>query len=382
VPGARVTARNIETNLERDAMTRPDGRFVVAAVPLGVYSVRIDRTGFATVVLERIELALGSSVDIDVILHPAAVVGAITVTGESSVVDTRRTAIASVVSQDQIAQLPINGRNFLSFAPTTPGVIGDRMPRQGAAATSGLSFGGQSARSNNITVDGFDNNDETVGGVRATFSQETVREFQVLTRSYSAAFGKTSSGVVNIVTKSGTNVPAGTVFGYFRDDALNAKEHFEQFDPAGQRINQPKAPYQQTQVGGVIGGPIRRDRTFYFGSFERLDVTANNFVTIDEHIAAILRGAGFPIVTGHVPYPVTSNAAVFKIDHNISLGQALTLRYNYGDGYNGNTETWGGLVAESPSGPSTRIQSGLPAESKCRRRPLELDTHLVHCTRY
>jgi hypothetical protein len=76
------------------------------------------------------------------------------------------------------------------------------------------------------------------------------------------------------------------------------------------------------------------------------------------------------------------NAAVFKIDHNISLGQALTLRYNYGDGYNGNTETWSGLVAESPSGPSTRTRSGLPAESKCRRRPLELDTHLVHCTRY
>jgi len=245
VPGARVTARDLETNLERDAVTRADGRFVLAAVPLGVYRVHIDLTGFATIVLERVELALGASVDVDVVLHPAAIAEAISVAAESPIVDTRRTVIASVVSQDQIAQLPINGRNFMSFSLTTPGVTGDRMPRQGAAATSGLSFGGQSARSNNITVDGFDNNDETIGGVRATFSQEAVREFQVLTQSYSAEFGKASSGVVNIVTKSGTNVPTATVFGYFRDDGLNAKEHFEQFDPAGQRIDQAKAPSQE-----------------------------------------------------------------------------------------------------------------------------------------
>jgi len=105
-----VTARNLETNLERDAVTRADGRFVLAAVPLGVYRVHIDLTGFATIVLERVELALGSSVDVDVVLHPAAIAEAISVAAESPIVDTRRTVIASVVSQDQIAQLPINGQ--------------------------------------------------------------------------------------------------------------------------------------------------------------------------------------------------------------------------------------------------------------------------------
>ena len=110
-----------------------------------------------------------------------------------------------MVSQQQIENLPINGRNFISFSVITPGVSTDQTPQQGASATSGLTFAGQRARSNNITVDGLDNNDITVGSVRATFSQEAVREFQVLTNSYSAEFGKASGGVVNIVTKSGTN---------------------------------------------------------------------------------------------------------------------------------------------------------------------------------
>jgi hypothetical protein len=267
--------------------------------------------------------------------------------------------VGASVSQQQIEQLPINGRNFISFSLLTPGVIADRMPLQGASATSGLSFAGQGARSNNITVDGLDNNDEVVGAVRATFSQEAVREFQVVTQSASAEFGKASGGIVNIVTKSGTNVPAGSAFMYLRNDALNAKEHFEQFDPDGQPIDQPKAPYRQKQLGGVFGGPIKKDHAFYFGSFERLDATANNFVTIDDKsvvnvsgqpvgtAADILRRAGFPIDTGHVPYDVTANQFVVKVDYNIRSTDTLTLRYNYADGSNGNTETWGGLVAMS-----------------------------------
>src|SRR5262249_31150894 len=152
--------------------------------------------------------------------------------------------IATVVSTQQIERLPINGRNFIAFSLITPGVTGDRMPMQGASATSGLAFGGQRARSNNVTVDGLDNNDEVVGSVRATFSQEAVREFQVIGQSYSAEFGKASSGVVNIVTRSGTNVVHGTAFGYFRDDSLNAKDYFEKFAPDGTPIDREKAPFR------------------------------------------------------------------------------------------------------------------------------------------
>ena len=177
----------------------------------------------------------------------------------------------------------------------TPGVTTDRTPQQGATATSGLSFTGQRGRSNNIMVDGFDNNDPTVGAVRATFSQEAVREFQVLTNSYSAEFGKAAGGVVNIVTRSGTNDVRGTAFSYYRDEALNAKDHFERFDPFGNPIEREKAPFRQVQWGGVLGGPVRKARTFFFGSFERLAVEANNFVTID---AARRGGAGRERIPG------------------------------------------------------------------------------------
>jgi hypothetical protein len=205
----------------------------------------------------------------------------VTVVADSPLVDPRQTAVSSVVRQQQVEDLPIDGRNFMSFTVITPGVTTDRTPQQGATGTSGLSFTGQRGRSNNIMVDGLDNNDPTVGAVRATFSQEAIREFQVLTNSYSAEFGKAAGGVVNIVTKSGTNELRGTAFGYYRDEALNARDHFERFDPFGNPIAREKAPFRQAQWGGVFGGPVRRDGTFFFGSFERLAVDVNNFVTID-----------------------------------------------------------------------------------------------------
>ena len=156
---------------------------------------------------------------------------------DAPVVDTQRTVVSNVISQAQIEHLPINGRSFIGFSLLAPGVATDRTPQQGASGTSGLSFAGQRARSNNITVDGLDNNDSSIGSVRATFSQEAVREFQVLTNSYSAEFGRASGGVVNIVTKSGTNTMAGNLFFFLRDGALNAKDHFERFNPANQPID-------------------------------------------------------------------------------------------------------------------------------------------------
>ena len=151
------------------------------------------------------------------------------------------------------------------------------------------------------------------------FSQEAVREFQVVTNSYSAEFGKASGGVVNIITKSGTNKLAGDAFYFFRDSALNSKAYFERFTPSGHPVERDKAPFGQKQFGGTVGGPIQRDRTFFFGSFERVDIDDNNFVTIDDTtpillsgqpigtVAGILRGAGFPVETGQVPYAVKSN---------------------------------------------------------------------------
>ncbi len=358
---AAVTATNVETNLARRAVTAAGGRFAIPALPPGTYTVGAEKTGFASQAPERVTIALGTFTDVAIVLRVAGVQENVTVTGDTAAIDTQKTAIATVVSERQIDNLPINGRNFISFAVITAGVSTDRTPQQGASATSGLTFAGQRARSNNITVDGVDNNDPYVGSVRATFSQEAVREFQVLTNSFSAEFGKASGGVVNIVTKSGTNTPRGNAFFFFRDRALNAKGRFEKVDPAGTRVDLPKAPYTQNQFGGTVGGPLRRDRSFFFLSFERLDIGASNLVTIDDRTvvphpfapvslgtpAAILRRAGFPVETGNVPYAVESSQFLAKLDQHVRPNHMLTARFNYADTRNENIEPFGGLVARS-----------------------------------
>ena len=361
LPGATVTAINTDTNQSRVVITDGEGRFEIPALPPGVYRVEVILAGFSNEIREAVTLTLGSRVEVPFILRVAGRTETIDVTASAPLVDTQRTAVASVVSQQQIENLPIDGRNFISFAVITPAVSTDRTPQQGASATSGLTFAGQRARSNNITVDGLNNNDPTLGSVRATFSQEAVREFQVITNSYAAEFGKATGGVLNIVTKSGTNRLQGNAFAFFRDDALNAKGHFEKFDPAGNAVSLDKAPYSQEQFGATLGGPLRRDRTFFFLSAERLDIGASNLVTIDDRTsvphpflgtplgtpAQILRNAGFPVDTGNVPYDVRMTQFFSKIDHQLAQNHNLVVRFNTGDSLNENTEPFGGITARS-----------------------------------
>jgi hypothetical protein len=183
LPGTLVTVTNLETNVARTVTSDENGRFFVAALPPGSYRVSASLPGFVTQNSDNVVLRLGQSVAINFTLPLEGVTAAVTVSSAPPLVEASRTEVSSVIDQEQIEKLPINGRNFISFSVITPGVTNDRTPQQGASATSGLSFGGQRARSNNIMVDGFDNNDQVVGAVRATFSQEAVREFQVLTNS-------------------------------------------------------------------------------------------------------------------------------------------------------------------------------------------------------
>jgi hypothetical protein len=362
LPGATVTATNNDTNYTRGATTDEAGHFLIPALPPGRYSVRAELQGFSPRSVNDVVLSLGSQIDVRLQLNVAGGQELVVVAGTAPVVDPQKTVVSSVIAQEQIERLPINGRSFIGFSLLTPGVSTDRTPQQGASGTSGLTFAGQRARSNNITVDGLDNNDASIGAVRATFSQEAVREFQVLTNSYSAEFGKAVGGVVNIVTKSGTNTLGGNVFFFGRDDGLNAKDHFEKFDVNGNAISREKAPYGQKQYGGTLGGPIRRDRSFYFVSFERLDINANNFVTIDDTTpvtyagqnfgtaAGILRNAGFPVEIGNAPYRVQSSQFLGKIDHTLNASNVLTGRFNWAKDLNENIEPFGGIVARSRGG--------------------------------
>ncbi|HLJ72989.1 MAG TPA: TonB-dependent receptor, partial [Thermoanaerobaculia bacterium] len=222
LPGVTVAATNAATNQSRTAVTDRNGHYYIGALQPGLYTITTDLSGYVPNARKGVRLQLGQFVELDFALRRGTA-EAIVVTTRAPVVDTTETTVATVVGQEQIDSLPTNGRNFLSFSVITPGVTFDDTPQQGASATSGLTFGGQRARSNNIMVDGVDNNDPIVGAVRATFSQEAIQEFQVLTNSYSAEYGRATGGIVNIITRSGTNETQGDVFEFFRNDSLNAK---------------------------------------------------------------------------------------------------------------------------------------------------------------
>ncbi len=360
LPGVAVTATNTATNQSRTAVTDKAGRYYIGALQPGVYTISAELAGFAPQTRKDLRLVIGQLADLHFTLRAGAA-EAIVVSAKSPVVDTTETSVSTVVGQEQIDSLPTNGRNFLSFSVLTPGVTTDRTPQQGASATSGLTFGGQRARSNNIMVDGVDNNDPIVGAVRATFSQEAIQEFQVLTNSYSAEFGKASGGVVNIITRSGTNEPSGNAFEFFRNKSLNSKSHFERFDVFGNSISQSKAPFDQSQYGFTLGGPIRRDQTFYFLSAENLHTDTSNFVTIDPAAATLLNANGFPVELGNVPYAVRSKAFLAKVDHQWRPAHSLVVRGNYASLLNENIEPFGGIVARSRGAVQDRTDWALAA---------------------
>ena len=347
IPGVGITAVNVDTALSRTTATDTTGRYMLPAVAPGVYTVTAELFGFGGQTRSNVPLLLGQSARVDFALGLSGVSETITVSHTVPVLDARRSAVSYTVGQSQIHNLPINGRNFISFSLITPGVVQDRVASTGIAGTSGLSFTGQSARANNIMVDGFDNNDTTLGGVRGLFSQEAIREFQVLTDSYSAEFGEASGGIVNIVTRTGTNQVRGEAFAFFRDDALNARDHFERYDVHGEPIDRPKAEFGQWQWGGTLGGPLRRGQTFFFLSFEHSTTDANNFVSIDPSAAASLQAAGFPVTLGNVPYTTDATQALAKVDHQWSPRNTLTLRGSLFDLLDENADPFGGSVARS-----------------------------------
>ena len=342
---ASVVATNVETGISRPARTDRDGRYSLTGLPPGSYRVSAAYMSFATQVRNDVALLLGQVVSLDFSLPPAAQ-ELIVVLPATPLLEVDRTGVSTVIEGNQIDSLPINGRNFISFAALTPGVVQTERAVPGAE-TSGLSFTGQRSQDNNLMVDGLDNNDRILGSALASLSQESVREFQVLTTAYSAEFGNAVGGVVNIVTKSGTNTRRGDLFLFHRNEHLNAKDYFERFDVFGNEIDRQKAPYRQYQWGGTLGGPLQTDRTFYFVSFERLDVEANNFVNIDANAAALLTAGGFPVVLGYVPYDLEATQLNGKLSHQWAAARSITVSGHLSAVTNGNFRSYGGLTAAS-----------------------------------
>jgi hypothetical protein len=269
VAGAQITVTNLATGATATFTSDASGHYVIVGLPPGHYSLIVEAKNFAKLVNPDVTLTLGIPAVFNPQLKLASGAQSVTVTAQPALVQTERSDVSQTVTQVQIDNLPINGRNYINFALLDSQANRDSAPSIGAAPTSGLNFGGQRARSNDVSVDGADAVDNSVNGVRATVSQEAVQEFQILTSNYMPEFGRATGAVINIVTKSGSNQTHGDIFGYLRHSSLQARNPFSvQVNPLTGAATAVKQPFTRVQTGMTIGGPIQRDKTFYFFSYE------------------------------------------------------------------------------------------------------------------
>lgn len=259
VTNATVTVRDIAKGLERAGTPDGEGGYSVRLLPPGTYSVTVEAAGFTKTEATGVSITVGQMADLPVALTIASGKEVVEVSSEAALVETTRSSSTDTIGQRRIDNLPINGRNYINFTLTDSRVVRDNAPNTGAAPTSGLNMSGQRARSNLVNVDGADATDNSVNGVRSTVSQEAVQEFQIITNNYEAEYGRASGGVINIITRSGSNDFHGDVFGYLRNRNFQAVNPFSTVpDPA----------YTRVQAGVAFGGPIKKDKTYYYFSFE------------------------------------------------------------------------------------------------------------------
>jgi outer membrane receptor protein involved in Fe transport len=351
VPGASVSARQVETNVSRDTVTDQEGRFRLSYLKVGRYEITVRLQGFGDVI-RALMLTAGSAFELPVSLTLGTVETSVTVSAEAVVLEAARSQIAGTVTQTEVRDLPMNGRNFLDIALLVPGVSPTNVAstqlfaETSAVPGGGLSVGSQRNLSNNFIVDGLSANDDAAALSGIPYGVDAVDQFQVVTSGGQAELGRALGGYFNIVTKSGTNQHRGDLYGYFRDDVLNAPNPL-----LGKRL-----PMSQQQIGGSAGGPFDRDRTFYFTNLERRNLNQSGLTTIPEETVAIINTRlaavgypGSPVTTGVYPNPVKSTNYLGKIDHEFSRKDQFSVRYSLYDVSSRNARVAGGLNAPSAS---------------------------------
>ena len=293
IPAAQVVVRNLGTGDTRELRTEPNGRYHAPLLPPGEYEVKASHTGFQTVDRRGIRLAVGQDAVVNISLEVGRMAEELVVDADVSRVNLTSGAVSGLVGEQEIRDLPLNGRSFQQLALLQTGVqaaltagndvVGGRTPK--------ISINGARPEHNNFLLDGTDINNvynKTPGSAAGVLlGVDAVREFQVLTNAYSAEFGRSAGGVINAVTRSGTNDFHGSAFEFHRNSALDAR-HF--FDPP----SQPKPDFTRHQFGAVLGGPIRKDKTFFFAAYEglveRLGVTGVTVVPDDNARRGVLPG--------------------------------------------------------------------------------------------
>jgi hypothetical protein len=355
VAGAKVTLEDASKGQSRETATEDNGVFRFVALPPGSYDLRIEQAGFAMVMVKSVIVAVDETRTVDVALKIASQQDTVTVSGAAELAQTESSQLGQVIDNMKTQELPLNGRNFAQLARLTTGVAasgGGGGQQGGEGGVSGYASNGQRSSSNNFMVDGIDNNDYFAGAVAQLPSIDSIEEFHVQTSTYDAEYGHNSGSVVNLVTKSGTNQFRGSVFEFLRNSVFDARNFFNE-----EPFQKPKLILNQ--FGGTLGGPVIKNRTFFFANFEgfrqRAGITRITNVPTDDQRNGIFTDSSGSTVT--IPVDPTSakifalfpepnlsspkgnfvssptlqnetNQGLIKIDHRFSNADSLAARYS------------------------------------------------------
>lgn len=346
VNGANVTATHLETNQHFTAVSDHDGRFRFPYLRTGSYDLKIEAQGF-TQLTKQMTVSIGQALDLPVKLEVAGVSEQVNIgSSDVPIVETVRTQITETIRPNEINELPLNGRNYLDLALLIPGVSptntgsNQRFAETSAVPGQGLSIAGQRNLYNSFIVDGVSANDDAADLTGTYYSEEVIDQFQVVTSGGIAEFGRASGGVVNILTRSGTNDWRGNVYGFFRNQRFDARN--------------PLAPTKdlltQAQYGGTISGPLRSDRTFFFTNFEQtrrnysavLTISPAAVTSINDRLRAV-NYQGPLVSTGVVPASFDTTNFFTRIDHSVNEHNQFNARYSVYHINAVNSRTVGGL---------------------------------------
>ncbi|MDO8835287.1 MAG: TonB-dependent receptor [Vicinamibacterales bacterium] len=321
IPGATITARHVATNTMKVGVTSELGQYYLSNLPAGEYEVSVELVGFGSERRTGIVLQVGQEVGLDFKMTLGGVAETVTVVSESTLVETTRSAVATVVKKEQIDELPVVERDFSSLALMAPGVTTGTGGYGAGGTGESLSFNGQRAFTSGVFIDGASAMWQFYGKQAKTFPQDWVQEFQVLTNSFGAEFGTASGGVLNVISRSGSNTLTGRAYGFFRDSSLDSPPFAGRFVDGEATYLDEAAPLSQQRWGGFLGGPVIKNRVFFFVGNENLSTKGTDILGISDYWRQ--RGEQTVIDTSTTDHPF-----IVKTDINLGTNHRASLRYD------------------------------------------------------
>src|SRR5260370_21919285 len=319
--GGTVTVTNKGTGASRTATTNDSGDYVLAELPPGKYDVTVEAQGFSKTLLPDFELNVGAKVTQNFELKPGEVSATVQVSADTALLETTKSEIGGVVTPIEVQNLPLLNRTFANLAIIIPEArpTGNFDPTK--THVGNIAFSGGDGRQIDVSVDGGDDKDNVVGSLLQNFAYESIQEFQVAEHRWTAESGRSVGGVVNVISKSGTNTLHGSGFFNFRNQSLRARDFFEK------QSTDPKPKFNREQIGGSIGRRLKKDKLFFFGAIDRLRERQNILI----NPALLPQIAAIPGVTAAstIPLPYNDTLISVKVDNTMSSRQSMSYRYSF-----------------------------------------------------